>query len=118
MYGNMRRRNSRCWESARTRLWYLGSLPLVIVLVVIMGMLYQDGVSWDGVVFGIIGYYICLSALAFWAGFLCGRGLKVGYYMAFIPILLVAISTFPIGLFFAIPTFIRINGSEFTADLR
>lgn len=95
---------------------FVAFLPTFMLLVM---MLSGTGgkILWDGVTIGIMTYSVVLALFSIVAGILCGKGKKIGRFLAFVPAVLLVLN-FPLGTIFSVATLIKINKREFTETLR
>ena len=114
----MKKFNGRAFylKDARNTVWgvgFVGFIPLMILLIM---MFTGSQIKWDVVTCGLILYSLFLCATAIYAGVLCGRGLKKGRTLAFIPSILLIIN-FPLGTLFSIGALFKLNKKEFIDEL-
>ena len=67
---------------ARNIIYGLAFIAFLPLLILIMMYFLDSGIKWDGVTFGIIGYFLSLSGLSVYAAVLCGKKKKMGRIIA------------------------------------
>ncbi len=105
-------------NDARNMVW--GCAFLYILPFAVMGILHLFGAydmsGMDGVAIGIISFLATLSSVTFWAGWLCGKGKKLGRILGYV-FVVPMLPQFPIGTAFSVGAIMKLSKVDFIKEL-